>query len=186
MSGGKLNKQQAEALFNVDYEERRNMAAKMMPKLHEYPPDVQGALVSGTYRGHVSGSPKFRALLNAGKFEEAGDELLRNQEYLNPKKDKSGKILAPGVLTRMERDANLVRGMKNSSTTAEKAQEKTVTGEEKSVTTEENSDHTVVSGDTIYGIARKYGKNPNDIIKANPQIKNPNEIKPNDRLRIPK
>ena len=68
----------------------------------------------------------------------------------------------------------------------QKAQEKTVTGEEKSVTTEENSDHTVVSGDTIYGIARKYGKNPNDIIKANPQIKNPNEIKPNDRLRIPK
>jgi GH24 family phage-related lysozyme (muramidase) len=192
MSGGKLTKQQAEALFNVDYEERRNMTAKMIPKLHEYPSEVQGALVSGTYRGHVSGSPKFRALLNAGKFEEAADELLRNDEYLNPKKDKSGKVLAPGVLTRMERDANLVRGMANKSgTTGQQSgstvttggqQKKPVTTQQKPVTT---GSYEVQTGDNLYRIAQKHGKKLDDIIKANPQIKDPSKIQPKDKIIIP-
>jgi GH24 family phage-related lysozyme (muramidase) len=188
MSGGKLTKQQAEALFNVDYEGHRSTAAKMMPNLHEYPPEVQGALVSGTYRGHVSGSPKFRSLLNAGKFEEAADELLRNQEYLNPKKDKSGKVLAPGVLKRMERDANLVRGMANrKAVTTGEQEESPVTTPEKTVTTQPTETvgghYAVQKGDTLSGIAAKNKMKLEDLLKLNPSIKDPNKISINQKIR---
>ena len=61
-----------------------------------------------------------------------------------------------------------------------------VTTQEKPVTTQENGDYTIGEGDTIYSIARKLGKKPADIIAANPQIKDPNQIKPNQKLRIPK
>jgi GH24 family phage-related lysozyme (muramidase) len=86
MSGSRLTKQQAEKLFEVDYEEHRNRAVKMIPDLDKYDPEVQSMLVSGTYRGHVSDSPRFRKLLAAGKYEEAATELLNRDEYKNPKK----------------------------------------------------------------------------------------------------
>ena len=44
--------------------------------------------------------------------------------------------------------------------------------------------HTVVRGDTLWGIARKYGVALNRIIALNPDIRNPNLIYPGQRVRI--
>lgn len=44
--------------------------------------------------------------------------------------------------------------------------------------------HTVASGETLYGIARKYQINFNDLLKANPQIQN-NSIQIGDVLKVP-
>ncbi len=44
---------------------------------------------------------------------------------------------------------------------------------------------TVVSGDTLWGIARRYGVALEDLLKANPGIKNPNLIRVGDRVVIP-
>jgi len=187
-SGGKLTDEQAKSLFDVDYEEHRNRAVKMIPNLDTYPPEVQAMLVSGTYRGHVTDSPTFRKLFAAGKYEEAATELLNREEYKNPKKDKkTGKLIAPGVITRLERDANIVRGLAKtkstqpSVTTQEKNQTPVTTSQ--SVTTGEYS---VVRGDNMYSIAKKYNIKLADLIAANPHIKDPGSIKPNDKLKIPK
>lgn len=44
--------------------------------------------------------------------------------------------------------------------------------------------HTVVRGDTLNKIAAKYGTTLNNILKLNPDIKNPNLIRPNQKIRV--
>lgn len=44
--------------------------------------------------------------------------------------------------------------------------------------------HTVVRGDTLWGIARKYGVALNRIIALNPDIRNPNLIYPGQKVRV--
>ena len=43
----------------------------------------------------------------------------------------------------------------------------------------------VRKGDTLWGIAKRYGVSLTALIAVNPQIKNPNLIYPGDRVRIP-
>ena len=64
-------------------------------------------------------------------------------------------------------------------------------GEEESGTssvgavTGETRIYTVCKGDTLWGIAGRYGVELTELITANPQIKNPNLIYPGDEVRIP-
>ena len=48
-----------------------------------------------------------------------------------------------------------------------------------------SSMHTVQQGDALSVLARRHGVNLDDLIKANPQIVNPDLIYPDDTLRIP-
>ena len=50
---------------------------------------------------------------------------------------------------------------------------------------QERSVYTVRQGDTLWGIARRYGVTLTALISANPQIKNPNLIYPGDGVVIP-
>lgn len=45
--------------------------------------------------------------------------------------------------------------------------------------------HEVVEKETLGGIAQKYGKKLSDVVKANPELKNPDLIKPKQKIRIP-
>ncbi|MCB1152766.1 MAG: M23 family metallopeptidase [Deltaproteobacteria bacterium] len=45
---------------------------------------------------------------------------------------------------------------------------------------------TVERGDTLNDIAREYGVTTNDLIEANPNLKDPNRIYPGQKLRIPR
>ena len=45
--------------------------------------------------------------------------------------------------------------------------------------------HTVVSGDTLWGISKRYGVSLEDLLKANPGIKNPNLIHVGEEVTIP-
>ena len=49
----------------------------------------------------------------------------------------------------------------------------------------ERTVHIVRKGDTLWGIAKRYGSELTALITANPQIKNPNLIYPGDRVNIP-
>ena len=44
--------------------------------------------------------------------------------------------------------------------------------------------YTVVRGDTMWGIARRYGVSLTDLIALNTQIKNPNLIYPGQKVRV--
>ena len=45
--------------------------------------------------------------------------------------------------------------------------------------------HVVKNGDTLWGLAQSYGVSLTEIIRANPQIKNPNLIYPGNQVIIP-
>ena len=49
----------------------------------------------------------------------------------------------------------------------------------------ETAYYTVKKGDTLWGIAKRYGVALTALIAANPQIKNPNLIYPGDRVQMP-
>ena len=49
-----------------------------------------------------------------------------------------------------------------------------------------NSTYTVVSGDTLWNIALKFNVVFEDLLKANPQIANPNLIYAGQLINIPK
>ena len=51
--------------------------------------------------------------------------------------------------------------------------------------TKEQAVYMVRKGDTLWGIAKRYGVALTALIAANPQIKNPNLIYPGDRVNIP-
>jgi GH24 family phage-related lysozyme (muramidase) len=57
---------------------------------------LQAQIVSGAYRGDITGSPKALGLLKEGKFQEAAKEYLDNKEY------KEAKAKGSGVARRME------------------------------------------------------------------------------------
>jgi len=103
MKGQSLTKDQARKLFDTDYEEHLQRTIKMIPDLHKHPADVQSALVSGVYRGDVTDSPTFRRHFNAGDYESAHKEYLNRQEYRDPVTRRK----APGVITRLERNATI-------------------------------------------------------------------------------
>jgi GH24 family phage-related lysozyme (muramidase) len=100
VKGTPLSKEQADKLFTADYDEHLSRTKKLIPNLETHPPEVQSALVSGVYRGHVSDSPSFRKMFNTGDYEGAAKEFLNRGEYKNPK-------VAKGVKTRLERDQKI-------------------------------------------------------------------------------
>jgi GH24 family phage-related lysozyme (muramidase) len=68
-----------------------------------FSPELQAKLLSGYYRGDISGSPKAKAALNARKFKQAANQFLDNDEYRAAKASKSG------VAKRMEELAEAIR-----------------------------------------------------------------------------
>lgn len=44
--------------------------------------------------------------------------------------------------------------------------------------------HTVLQGDTLWGIALQHGLTLEEVVRLNPQVKNPNLIHPGDEVRI--
>lgn len=85
--------------FKVFEQETR----KLIPAYDALPEYAQSALISAAYRGDLQQSPKFRALFNAGKYSEAADEFLDNEDYRRSKKEGTG------VAKRMERVAERIR-----------------------------------------------------------------------------
>lgn len=95
--GGSLTQEQVTSLFDADYEHHLQRTIKLIPNLHTHPPQVQAALVSGTYRGHIGDSPTFRKHFNAGNYTAASNEFLNRGEYTD---SSTGR----GVITRLNRD----------------------------------------------------------------------------------
>jgi len=88
--------------FKESFAIHEERARTMFPLLHLYSEELRANLISSTYRGSMSGSPKTRMLINQGRFDEASREFLNNREY------REAKRAGSGVAKRMERVANAI------------------------------------------------------------------------------
>lgn len=77
-------------------------AKRLLPDYDSYPEYLRKAIMSAAYRGDLQGSPKFRRLMKAGKYNEAANEFLRNDEFLSDD-------TPAGIKARMMRVADAVR-----------------------------------------------------------------------------
>jgi hypothetical protein len=76
----------------------------MIPKFNTFPEYLRGSLFSEHYRGSIRQSPKTRKLINEGRFMEAAEEFLDNDQYRN-----AYQLGIPGIRLRMERLADELR-----------------------------------------------------------------------------
>jgi len=104
--GDTMTKEEAEERLDKEVNTRLSEVRKALPDFDNYPEDVQTNLLSSWYRGSLVQSPKARKLMNQGKFSEAADEFLNNDEYKNA--IKRGRR---GIRGRMEQTANAIRSL---------------------------------------------------------------------------
>lgn len=72
----------------------------------------------------------------------------------------------------------------HSTGTTVKDGDSTATGDTGRGDREEGRWHTVVRGDTLWGLARRYGVELTRLVGLNPQLKNPNLIYPGQKVRV--
>lgn len=89
--------------FKESFTHHRKRAQRMFPQLDTYSEELRKNIISSTYRGGITGSPKTRALIVSGCYDLAATEFLNNREYRRAKK------VGSGVAKRMERLAIALR-----------------------------------------------------------------------------
>lgn len=90
--------------------DKTQQTRQLIPAFDNLDVDTQAQLVSAMYRGDLGQSPKARALFNQGKYAEAADEFLNNDEYRTTQH--------PAIQRRMERVADAMRNAGNTQEAA--------------------------------------------------------------------
>jgi len=103
--GKEINEATAKDLATKAISEKIILAKKLVgpDTFSDFSPELQAQLVSGAYRGDITGSPKALKLLSQNDFAGAAREFLDNEEYRKAKAAKSG------VATRMEEMASVIK-----------------------------------------------------------------------------
>jgi lysozyme len=102
--GDVITEMEAQVLLGKDVKPLLISINKMIPAFNTFPEYLRGSLFSEHYRGSILQSPKTRKLINEGKFDEAADEFLDNDQYRNAR-----QLGIPGIRPRMERLADDLR-----------------------------------------------------------------------------
>lgn len=102
--GDTITKEKALEYLKEDITIRLDEIQNRIPLFNQFSENLQLALFYEYYRGSVGQSTETIKLINAGKFKEAAEEFLRNDEYINA--EKLGKI---GIRDSMEKVSNLLK-----------------------------------------------------------------------------
>jgi GH24 family phage-related lysozyme (muramidase) len=105
--GRRLNDNEINMLFEVDVDRIYDKAKDLTPNWRGLSDNAKAAIISATYRGDWGVSPKTRKLFSEGKFDQASDEFLNNDDYRESKKRNTG------VYRRMERIAKALKEEQN-------------------------------------------------------------------------
>jgi len=101
--GDTITQEQADVQLQGNIDERLVQIRQAIPDFDNLSLEARKHLLGSWFRGSLSGSPKTISLLNDGKFEEASQEFLNNNEY---KTTSLG-----GVRKRMDATAKAMRGL---------------------------------------------------------------------------
>jgi|TARA_S200002703_G_scaffold154842_1_gene158262 GH24 family phage-related lysozyme (muramidase) len=99
-----ITKPQAEKRLDLEVKQRLKSINKLIDNFDQYPAYLRGPVFSEHYRGSIQQSPQTRKLMNEGKFSEAADEFLDNDQYRN-----ADKLKIPGIKARMERVSDALK-----------------------------------------------------------------------------
>ena len=102
--GDTITKEKALEYLKEDITIRLDEIQNRIPLFNQFSENLQLALFYEYYRGSVGQSTETIKLINAGKFKEAAEEFLRNDEYINA--EKLGKR---GIRDSMEKVSNLLK-----------------------------------------------------------------------------
>ena len=87
-----IDKAAAQSLAKADIEKKIGVISKLVGEdtFSSFSPELQSHLVSGAYRGDITGSPNALAKLKGRDFSGAAKEFLDNEEYRKAVAAKSG------------------------------------------------------------------------------------------------
>ena len=148
----------------------------------------KGAFVSFLYNvgEHTIGSskhPNFNAALRSGNVNAVFDHMETYNKVT--KTDENGnkiKVVSPGLVNRRQAERDFAYGGTTPSTN-KTGNVNTAPVDTPAVSTDSNQHHEVVPGDTLSSISRRYGTTVPNLLKNNPDIKNPDSIKPGQRIK---
>ena len=101
--GDTITQQEAEVQLQQNIDERLVQIRQAIPEFDNLPLEARQNLLGSWFRGSLSGSPKTIGLINEGKWDEASQEFLNNNEYRTTN--------LGGVKKRMNATANAMRGL---------------------------------------------------------------------------
>jgi GH24 family phage-related lysozyme (muramidase) len=194
--GEKITPEKAEELMRVSIEKDITPKMEKIPNWDDMDPGKQAALLSFGYN--------FGPNFYGAKGFETITKNLKNKEWdkvpetLKMYRKSGGKVLR-GLVKRREEEGKLwSSGLPNTNAKPAQqptqpkpveqkpAQPKPVEPKPQQQTQpkqEPTSDYEVKSGDSLSKIAKQYNKSVDDIIKLNPDIKNPDRIKPGQKIK---
>jgi len=101
--GDTITREEADIQLQKNIDDRLVQIRQAIPEFDNLPLNARQHLLGSWFRGSLSGSPKTISLINEGRFEEASQEFLDNDEYRTTS--------LGGVKTRMNDTANAIRGL---------------------------------------------------------------------------
>ena len=101
--GDTITQEEATAQLQGNIDNKLAEIRQAIPDFDSLPLEARQNLLGSWFRGSLSGSPKTLGLINEGKWQEASDEFLNNDEYRN--------TTLGGVKKRMNATANSMRGL---------------------------------------------------------------------------
>ena len=184
--GEKITPEKAEELIKSSIEKDITPQMEKIPNWDQMDAGKQAALLSFGYNlGHnFYGSKGFETISKNLKNKE-WDQV---PETLNMYNKAGGKVLGGLVKRRAEEGKLWSSGLPSQEKTTEKPKEEKKVTEKKPVevkkTEEPSSDYEVKPNDNLSKIAKQQGKTLDEIIKLNPQIKDPNKIQPGQKIKV--
>ena len=106
--GQVIDEAQAEEYLDADVRIRVEEARKLIKPFDQFPLEAKSAIMDEFFRGSIRQSPQAVGLINQGRYAEAANEYLDNDEYRRA--EELGK---PGIRSRMERVAEALRSLGN-------------------------------------------------------------------------
>jgi GH24 family phage-related lysozyme (muramidase) len=183
--GEKVTPEKAEELIKTSIDKDVTPKMEKIPSWDEMDAGKQAALLSFGYNvGHnFYGAKGFETITKNLKNKE-WDKIPETLKMYNK---GGGKVLG-GLVKRREEEGKLwSSGLPSQEKPTEKPkEEKKVTlkkPQEVNKTEEPTSDYEVKSGDNLTKIAKQHQKTVDEIIKLNPNIKDPNRIQPGQKIK---
>jgi GH24 family phage-related lysozyme (muramidase) len=190
--GEKITPEKAEQLIKSSIEKDITPAMEKIPNWDEMDAGKQAALLSFGYNvGHnFYGRKGFESITQnlknkewdkipetLKKYNKGGGKVLRG---LTTRREQEGKLWSSGLPTTQTPKVETKPAIQPVQPTQTQAQPKPVQQQQQSPSTDS---YEVKSGDNLSKIAKDQGKTLQDIMKLNPEIKNPDRIKPGQKIK---